>query len=182
MILVVSGPGGVGKGTVVARLVEEVPDLWLSRSWTTRPRRPGEPEDAYVFVDRATFEARIAEDGFLEWAEFLGNLYGTPNPDETDGRDLVLEIDVQGAEQVCSSFDDAVLVLLSPPSRAELEARLVGRGDEPDKVRERLAVADDEEAKAKELGAHVVVNEDLDATVEAIAAIIESARKAPTRS
>ena len=117
MIVIVSGPGGVGKGTVVSRLFELGPNLWLSRSWTTRPRRPGEPDDAYDFVDGQTFRDRVAAEGFLEWTEFAGNgeLYGTPTLESPDGRDVVLEIEIDGAQQINRRHPDAVLILIVAP-------------------------------------------------------------------
>jgi DNA-directed RNA polymerase omega subunit len=127
VIIVVCGPGGVGKGTVVARLVAEDPGLWLSRSWTTRAQRPGERDDAYTYVDRATFEQRVAGDGFLEYAEFLGNLYGTPWPDAGDDHDVVLEIDVQGAAQVLERAPRDQ-VLSSCSSRPRPRSRPSGSG------------------------------------------------------
>lgn len=173
---VLSGPGGVGKGTVVERLLEVVPNLWLSRSWTTRDRRPGEAVDAYNFVDRATFEAHIENDGFLEWVEFLDYLQGTPVPDPPDGNDVLLEIDVQGAAQIKAMNANAVLVFLDAPSVQEQEARLRARGDSDERVAQRLATAIDERQAAAELGCIVVINDDLESTVTEVAEVIGANR------
>jgi len=182
LIIVVSGPGGVGKGTIVRALVERDPDLWLSRSWTTRAQRAGERDDAYVFADRRAFEERIAAGGFLEWTEFLGNYYGTPNPEDTEGHDLVLEIEVDGAKQVKSIEPDAVLIFVLPPSRKEQERRLRGRGDPDQKVEERLRKAEDEEPVGMALADHVVVNDDLQATIDEMLAIVNQRRAARSQS
>ena len=180
MIIVVCGPGGVGKGTVVARLVAEDPGLWLSRSWTTRAQRPGERDDAYTYVDRATFEQRVADDGFLEYAEFLGNLYGTPWPDAGDDHDVVLEIDVQGAAQVLERAprDQVLFILLEPPSPEVQAERLRGRGDPPEQAERRIAVAQGELEAGRALGAVRIVNDDLDRTVAEVQRLIDDARAA----
>ena len=176
LIIVVSGPGGVGKGTIVEALVRRDPRLWLSRSWTTRAQRVGERNDAYVFADRESFERRIADGGFLEWTEFLGNYYGTPNPEPTNGHDVVLEIEVDGAQQVTALKPDAVLIFVLPPSRAEQERRLRGRGDPDQKVAERLRKAEDEEPVGMSLAEFVVVNDDLEQTIDDMLEIISSCR------
>jgi guanylate kinase len=175
-IFIVSGPGGVGKGTIVNALVERDPQLWLSRSWTTRAQRPGERDSAYVFTDRATFEQRIEDDGFLEWTNFLGNYYGTPRPDLTKGRDVVLEIEVDGARQVKALHPEAVLIFVLPPSRAEQQRRLRGRGDPEDKVDQRLQKALDEEPVGLAIANHVVVNDDLERTVQEMMQIVRHYR------
>lgn len=175
----VSGPGGAGKGTLVRRLVDRVPGLWLSRSWTTRPRRPGEAQDAYVFVDQATFAAKVEAGGFLEWAAFLGHLYGTPFPDPPAGLDVVLEIDVQGARQVLAQRPDAVVILVVAPSEADQAARLRARGDDEAHVAARLEMGRREEGEARALAAHVVVNDDLERAAAELAGIVGSYRTTP---
>ena len=171
-IVVVSGPGGVGKGTVVARLVADHDHYWLSRSWTTRERREGEAEDAYVFVTRESFEDRLDAGGFVEHAEFLGNYYGTPTPDAPEDKILIYEIDVQGARQVVALEPEALLVFLIAPSAEEQHKRLTGRGDPPEKVAERMRKAAEEKGAAVELGAHTIVNDELDRTVAELDALI----------
>lgn len=177
LTIVVSGPGGVGKGTIVDALVARDPRLWLSRSWTTRGRRPGESPDAYVYVTHGEFEQRIEDGGFLEYTSFLGNLYGTPIPEPGEGRDLVLEIEVDGAQQVKRIQPDAFLIFVLPPSRAEQERRLRGRGDADDKVEQRLQKAEDEEPVGRALADVVVVNDDLDRTIAEMLGIIEQERR-----
>lgn len=178
LIVVVSGPGGVGKSTIVDELVRRDPRLFLSRSWTTRDRRPGEAEDAYVYVTRERFERRIADEGFLEWTDFLGNLYGTPTPEVPAGRDLVLEIEVDGATQVKRRYPSAVLIFVLPPSRDEQRSRLVHRGDPDHKVVERLRKAEEEEPIGRGIADHVLVNDDLDRTVSEMLRILQEHRRA----
>ena len=180
LIIIVSGPGGVGKGTIVRALVARDSALWLSRSWTTRAQRPGESPDSYVFASRDAFEHQIERGGFLEWTLFLDNYYGTPVPDLTDpalaGRDLVLEIEVDGARQVKALHPEAVLIFVLPPSREEQARRLRGRGDPDDKVEQRVRKAEEEEPVGRALADHIVVNDDLDATVSEMADLIEHHR------
>ena len=173
LIFVVSGPGGVGKGTIVSVLVERDPGLWLSRSWTTRGQRTGESDAAYVFTTAAEFERRIAAGGFLEWTSFLGNYYGTPTPDADGGRDVVLEIEVDGARQVKRLHPEAVLIFVLPPSRSEQQRRLRGRGDPEDKVEQRLQKALDEEPVGMAMADHIVINDDLERTVAEMLQIVE---------
>lgn len=177
MIFVIAGPSGVGKGSIASALCRRLPNLWLSRSWTTRPARQGESADAYVFVDRATFDARVADGGFLEWAEVFGNRYGTPWPEPPAGEDVLLEIDVQGAEQVKARHPDAVVVFIEAPSRQAQEERLRGRGDRDEVIARRLAAAPEEERVGRELADHIVVNDDLGRAIEDVAAILESRRR-----
>lgn len=177
LTFVLSGPGGVGKGTVVEELLNVVDRLWLSRSWTTRDRRPGEAADAYNFVDRSTFERHIEEDGFLEWVEFLDYLQGTPVPSPPDGMDVLLEIDVQGAAQIRAMNPDAVLLFLDAPSVEEQERRLRARGDTDERVAQRLETAIIERKAAVELGCITVVNDDLDSTVAQLHQLITEKRQ-----
>ena len=171
-----SGPSGAGKGTIVSRLLAADPRLWLSRSWTTRARRDGEAEDAYVWVDEDTFRAHAEHGGFLEWALVYGDLKGTPMPHPPEGKDVVLEIDLQGAHQIRRLHPDALIVFIAPPSRDEQERRLRSRGDPESDVLRRLAKADAEEELGREMADAVVVNDDVDRAVAEIQHLIASRR------
>ena len=150
------------------------PDLNLSRSWTTRPRRVDDAPDAYVFVDRGTFIAKREAGGFLEWNEFLGELYGTPMPD--DRGDLLLEIDVAGGRQVLERRPDTLGVLGAAPDDDAWRGRRRGRGDTPHRPEARSAEAARERAEAVSLGYDTVVNDDLDRAVAAIAGMLAESR------
>jgi guanylate kinase len=175
-IFVISGPGGAGKGTIVDQLCREDAQLWLSRSWTTRARRPSENPYAYRFVDRETFEAKIAKEGFLEWVEFLGNYYGTPLPSAPEGNDVLFEIEVQGAQAVKQKYPDAVLIFIEPPSRQHQEDRLRSRGDTEENIAKRLRKAEAEEAVGHEIADHIVINDTLERTVAEVAGIVSGYR------
>ena len=179
----IAGPSGVGKGTVVRHVRSLVPDrLLLSVSATTRPPRSGEVDGTdYFFVDDAGFDRMVDDGEMLEWAEvFHGHRYGTPaGPVELHrdaGRDVLLEIDVEGARWVRQRVPDAVMILLEPPSRDELERRLRSRGTESEEgIAERLAKAD-WELSQRDLFDHEVVNDDLERASSQVAAIIQSSR------
>jgi len=181
LLFVVSAPSGTGKTTVVERLVQVIPDLALSRSYTSRALREGETDGVdYNFITRARFEAMVADDAFLEWADVFGNLYGTGKADAEQelaaGRDLVLVIDVQGARQVRSHGAQTIGVFVLPPSFAALEQRLRGRSkDSEDAIRKRLATAR-REVRAVAEYEYVIVNDELETCVDRLRAIVLAER------
>ncbi len=172
--VVLAGPTGVGKTTVARALAADAERFVFSVSATTRRPRPGERDGAdYEFVPREDFERMVGAGEFAEWAWVHDHLYGTPlrNLAGGDGRRVLLDIDVQGAAQVRENVPSAVFVFLLPPSLGTLLARLSGRGTEPrNEIARRLRVARDELARVPEFD-HVLVNDDLDATIEAVRAI-----------
>ncbi|MEE9209916.1 MAG: guanylate kinase [Kiloniellales bacterium] len=182
LMLVLSSPSGAGKTTISRELLARDGGLMLSVSATTRPMRPGETEGVdYVFVDQARFDDMVRDDAFLEHARVFGHCYGTPRgPVEAaleQGRDVLFDIDWQGAQQVAEkALKDLVSVFILPPSTEELERRLHSRAQDPDKVvRERMAKAADEMSHWAEYD-YIVVNEDVEASVAAVQSILAAER------
>ncbi len=179
--MVITGPSGVGKGTLIRALRERLPGLELSVSATTRGPRPGEVDGRdYHFLDDAVFEQRLAAGEFLEHATYAGNRYGTPRSElarvsdveRSDPQALVLEIELHGARQVRTALPEALQVFVAPPSLEALRARLVGRGsDDPAQIEQRLEVAA-QELEARSEFTHVVVNDRLEDAVEELARLV----------
>ncbi len=180
-LYIVAAPSGAGKTTLVAALLKAEPNVQLSVSYTTRPPREGEINGVnYHFVERATFEQMILEGDFLEHANVFGNYYGTSqkwiNAAINDGRDILLEIDWQGAQQVRRIFPQAIGLFVLPPSLETLESRLRGRGTDSDEViARRLAVAREEISHVDEFD-YVIVNENLDQAIAEIVAVVRAER------
>ena len=166
-LTVITGPSGVGKGTLVKRLLAQHPEIWLSISATTRSPREGEEHGlSYFFHARESFDRLVAENGLLEWAEFAGNCYGTPRAPVIEqlegGRPVLLEIELEGARQVRQTFPEGLQIFLAPPSFEELERRIRGRGTDSEMaITRRLDRAREEMSAQAEFDA-VVVNDDLD--------------------
>jgi guanylate kinase len=176
-VFVITGPSGVGKGTLIRGLMERLPKLELSVSATTRAPRPGEQDGVdYHFLTREQFDRRVTEEDFVEHADYAGRSYGTLRSELENrvqaGVPVVLEIEVQGARQVRAAMPEAVQVFIAPPSLSALRTRLVGRGtDDQQEVERRLQVAE-RELTAKPEFAHVVVNDRLDEALERLTAIV----------
>ncbi len=165
-LIVITGPSGVGKGSLVKQFLKLHPETWLSVSATTRAPRQGEVDGKhYFFVKQEKFEELVRNSGFLEWAKFAGNYYGTPRKQVQQklesGRSVLLEIEVEGARQIRKSFPKALLIFLAPPSFEELERRIRGRGtDSESEIKQRLSRAKEELQSQQEFDA-VVINDDL---------------------
>jgi guanylate kinase len=180
LLFIVSAPSGTGKTTLVERLVQRVPNLRMSRSYTSRPARPGEQDGVdYNFISRERFEAMIAEQAFLEWADLFGSYYGTSAADTESALahgDVVLVIDVQGARQVRSRGCEAVSIFVLPPSSAILAQRLRGRSkDSDEQIARRLAVAHREVNEYSHYD-YLVINDELDTAVERLQAVVAAER------
>jgi guanylate kinase len=179
-LIVISGPSGAGKTSICHALLTDLPDAVWSVSATTRPPRPGEAlRQSYEFISRDEFDRRVADGEFLEWAEYVGERYGTPRKQVeaavADGKKVILEIDVQGGIQVAEKAPDSIRIFVLPPDLESLRARLEGRRTEADEqLKRRLERADGEIATARGCGCyqHFVVNDVLDHTIRAVKEII----------
>ena len=178
----VTGPSGVGKGTLIRALLDRLPALELSTSATTRPPRPGEVDGRdYHFLSPEEFERRVARGEFLEHARYAGHRYGTLRSElDRNAAGLVLEIEIQGARQVRQALPEATQVFIAPPSLEALRARLVGRGaDSPEQIENRLRVAR-EELEARSEFPHVIVNDRLEPAVEELVTLAATMMARPS--
>lgn len=187
ILIVVSGFSGAGKGTLMKQLVHTYGSYALSVSMTTRDPRPGEEEGKeYFFVSREAFEEKIAQDGLVEYASYCGNYYGTPREyvekQLEKGKDVILEIEIQGALKIKKRFPTALLMFVMPPNAAELKRRLEGRGTESREVIEKRLRRASEEAEGIEAYDYIVINDQLEECVEKMHALICAAHYAPLRN
>lgn len=187
ILIVVSGFSGAGKGTLMKRLVEEYDGYSLSISATTRKPRPGEEDGReYFFLSREQFEKRIVDHALIEHAEYCGNYYGTPRDyvekELAAGRDVILEIEIQGALKIKEQYPDALLLFVSTPDAAELRRRLSGRGTETEEVIQKRLCRAAKEAEGIEAYDYIVINDDLETCVKELHGIIAAAHHAPGRN
>lgn len=186
ILIVVSGFSGAGKGTIMKALLERYDNYALSISATTRNPRPGEEEGkAYFFKTTEEFEKMIAKDDLIEYAMYVGNYYGTPKAYVEEqmqaGRDVILEIEIQGAMKIKEQFPESLLLFVTPPSAEELQKRLVGRGTETaDVIAQRLSRAY-EESEGMDAYDYIVVNDDLDVCAAEVQKFVEAAKNEPSR-
>ncbi len=187
ILVVVSGFSGAGKGTLMKQLVKTYDAYALSVSMTTRAPRPGETEGKdYFFISKEEFEKKIADGALVEYAQYCGNYYGTPKEyvekQLEHGKDVILEIEIQGALKIKERFPSALLLFVTPPSMKELKRRLCGRGTETEEIiRARLSRAG-EEAEGIEAYDYLVINDDLETCVKQMHALIQGAHSAPLRN
>lgn len=187
ILMVLSGFSGAGKGTLMKKLLETYDNYALSVSMTTRQPREGERDGIeYFFSTKEAFEQKIEEGGLIEYAQYCGNYYGTPKAYVEEqlakGKDVILEIEIQGALQIKEKFPEALLLFAMPPSIEELEKRLRGRGTETEEVISKRLLRAGEEAEGMDAYDYLVINDDLERCVEEIHSIVNAARNTPIRN